>query len=176
MHCHLLLSKQNIGIEHMNSIFSLSVRYGEKKKNLLVFKKLPTLKFIFFYLEECQKIIEKGKGQSVFSLLDFLSNKILMFSKQEKYDRSSKLFLYLHQKIFQYLWTWAKKTHPKKSKNWIRQKYFYNLKKPKGPTWVFGQKVGTNFFYLPFFSEIKHQDLFCIDFFYFPWIFQKNIF
>ena len=37
---------------------------------------------------------------------------------------SKKIFSYIHNRMWQYLWRWAKRRHPNKGKIWIKNRYF----------------------------------------------------
>ncbi|MEG4076198.1 group II intron reverse transcriptase/maturase [Microcoleus sp. Pol14C2] len=47
---------------------------------------------------------------------------------------SKETFGYISHRIWQYLWRWAKRRHPNKSKRWVRKRYFQTT---KGNQWVF---------------------------------------
>nr|WP_261225677.1 HNH endonuclease [Ancylothrix sp. D3o] len=42
--------------------------------------------------------------------------------------------LYISHRVWLYLWRWAKRRHPNKSKRWVKQRYFKTI---KGADWVF---------------------------------------
>lgn len=41
---------------------------------------------------------------------------------------SKETFGYIHHRIWQYLWRWAKRRHPNKNSKWIRKRYFKTIK------------------------------------------------
>jgi RNA-directed DNA polymerase len=47
---------------------------------------------------------------------------------------SKETFGYIHHRIWQYLWRWAKRRHPNKNSKWIRKRYFKTI---KGNRWTF---------------------------------------
>lgn len=65
---------------------------------------------------------------------------------------TKKTFHYCDSMFLKYLWSWARKTHPNKSKNWIQKKYFHFLHSKK---WFFGKRVGKSFICLPLHSQTK---------------------
>ena len=48
---------------------------------------------------------------------------------------SKETFLYIRFRVWNYLWKWCKRRHPKKPKNWISDKYFRTI---NGVSWIFG--------------------------------------
>ena len=47
---------------------------------------------------------------------------------------SKETFSYISHRVWQYLWRWAKRRHPNKSKEWVRKRYFKTI---KGNRWTF---------------------------------------
>jgi RNA-directed DNA polymerase len=47
---------------------------------------------------------------------------------------SKETFSYISNRIWQYLWRWAKRRHPNKNSKWVRQRYFKTI---KGVRWTF---------------------------------------
>jgi hypothetical protein len=165
-------SEKNIGISIWQKYFFLSFSKKRHLHQLFSFQKLQTRQNIFLYLKNCKKIIEKSKGHSVFFLLQNLSKEFFNF---EKKFFSVKTLFYLDRKVFQFLWKWAKQSHPKKSKKWIRKKYFFFIQRKRTQSWVFGQKIGKMFFYLPHHYELAPKKLpFSKKKTLFPWIFKKK--
>ena len=65
---------------------------------------------------------------------------------------AKKTFCYCDSMLLRYLWDWAQKTHPNKSKIWIKKKYFHFIHSKK---WFFGKKVGKMLICLPLHSQTK---------------------
>ena len=47
---------------------------------------------------------------------------------------SKETFSYIHYRVFKYLWRWAVRRHPNKSKNWVKNRYFQRY---NGNNWTF---------------------------------------
>ncbi|MET7458673.1 group II intron maturase-specific domain-containing protein [Streptomyces sp. NPDC005574] len=54
---------------------------------------------------------------------------------------SSKTFSALDSYVWTLTYKWAKRTHPKKSKHWIVNKYFDRLNRSKNNNWVFDDRT-----------------------------------
>ncbi|WP_311736905.1 group II intron maturase-specific domain-containing protein [Streptomyces sp. Ag109_G2-6] len=54
---------------------------------------------------------------------------------------SSRTFSALDSYVWMLTYKWAERTHPKKSKHWIVNKYFGRLNRSKANNWVFGDRA-----------------------------------
>ncbi len=85
----------------------------------------------------CKRIGEEIKNLSSVKQEVVISklNPILRgFANYYKGVVSKETFSYISSRIWRYLWRWAKRRHPNKSKRWVRKRYF---KTTKGNQWVF---------------------------------------
>ena len=62
------------------------------------------------------------------TLIRLLNPKIIGWANYYRCGASSKTFQKVDNQIFQKLWQWAKRRHPKKGKRWIANKYFHFYK------------------------------------------------
>ncbi|MGX5397541.1 group II intron reverse transcriptase/maturase, partial [Streptomyces anulatus] len=77
-------------------------------------------------------------GQSITVVLRRLSPIVRGWSAYYRTVVSSKTFSALDSYVWTLTYKWAKRTHPKKSKHWIVNKYFGRLNRSKNNNWVFG--------------------------------------
>jgi len=117
---------------------------------ILFFQKKPTRKAISMHMNECQKILQHSIGQTQLTFMKKLQRKIFVWCIYHKSSSTKKIFQLCDAIFMKYLWNWAKKTHPNKSKSWIRQKYFHLTSQKK---WFFGKKIGNRFICLQFHSK-----------------------
>ena len=85
----------------------------------------------------CEKIrlkIKSNKTAKASSIVRMLNPMITGWGNYYRYGVSSKSFSRIDFEIFKSLWRWAKRRHSKKSKHWIKDKYFLQL---KGRKWCF---------------------------------------
>lgn len=80
-------------------------------------------------------------GQSITVVLRRLSPIIRGWSAYYRTVVSSKTFSALDSYVWTLTYKWAKRTHPKKSKHWIVNKYFGRLNRSKNNNWVFGDRT-----------------------------------
>lgn len=131
---------------------SLILNYEKQLKNFYIFEKNPTREQINTHLSECKQILKKSIGHTQISFMKKLHKKIQIWCK--KYNDLSKreIFDYCDSTLLKFLWNWARKTHPNKSKLWIRKKYFHLIHSNQ---WFFGKKTGNIFLCLPLHSQTK---------------------
>ena len=146
---------QNSSFQKLNfDCFSVSLRLNHKKqlKYFYNFEKKPTYENIQNHLNECKQILKKSIGQKQLNFMKKLHKKIQNWSKKHNTSSSQKIFEYCDSTLLKFLWNWARKTHPNKSKGWIRKKYFHLIYSHK---WFFGKKIGKIFICLPLHSQTK---------------------
>ena len=137
-----------------------AVELNNKSKILLSpIEKLEQLKDLKRSFENLKKLIKNSGSQTQLDLIRKITPEIYALSYFYLISFSSKTKDLLDPPIFQYLWQWACRRHPNKSKTWIQRKYFSKLKYKK---WVFGLYAPNSntllqtvrFFYLPSISQI----------------------
>lgn len=132
-------------------VFSKYLLIFQKKiKKYCIIEHYPTLKNIKNHLKKCQKTIIFSQGKSQIFLMKKLEKLLFSWSKIYSKITSKKILIYCDFVLFQYLWKWAKKTHPNKNKTWIRKKYFFFL---NSKFWFFGFKKGKKRIGLPLHSQ-----------------------
>lgn len=131
---------------------SSSVSCEKNLKNIFFLKKKPTREAIFDHLFNCKQCIKKAIGQKQFYFMKKLQKIIQSWYMEYKGLGMKEIFSYCDSMLLKFLWNWAKKTHPNKSKYWIRKKYFHPISSNK---WCFGKKFGKKFLFLRFHSFIK---------------------
>lgn len=80
-------------------------------------------------------------GQNITVVLRRLSPIVRGWSAYYRTVVSSKTFSALDSYVWTLTYKWAKRTHPKKSKHWIVNKYFGRLNRSKNNNWVFGDRT-----------------------------------
>lgn len=76
-------------------------------------------------------IIERNKSAKQESLIRLLNPVITGWGNYYRYGASSKAFQRIDHMVFEKLWQWAKRRHPKKGRRWIANKYFHTIKDRK---------------------------------------------
>lgn len=113
---------------------------------------LPSRWSLSSHLKELKKIQQDYASQSQEKFIFALTTKIRSWCNYYRMNSNKKLFVYLDYLLFKMLWRWSCRRHSKKSRAWIKTKYFHSL---NGKNWIFAlykpeKKV---FITIPFHSE-----------------------
>jgi RNA-directed DNA polymerase len=128
----LTLSEEKTKITHIDKGFDF-LGYNIRKYNgkLLIKPAKDSLKRIMTKIRET---VEAHKGVKQESLIRLLNPVITGWANYYRYSVSSKTFGSADKLIFEKLWQWALRRHPKKGKYWVANKYFHKI---KNRNWTF---------------------------------------
>lgn len=119
----LELSPAKTVITHVEQGFDfLGQNVRKYPKGKLLIK--PSKKNIKIFLEGIRKTIKAALGMSAAELIDWLNPKIRGWANYHRHVVSKRVFQRVDHAIFNCLWQWARRRHPKKSPGWLKQKYF----------------------------------------------------
>jgi RNA-directed DNA polymerase len=118
----LELSDDKTVITNINEGFDF-VGWNFRKYNGKLLPK-PSKKSIKSFLESIRKTISEGTAWTQEALISKLNPRIRGWANYHNSVVSSYIFRTLDHKIWELLWKWAKRRHPKKPKNWIINKYW----------------------------------------------------
>ena len=118
----LELSNEKTVITHINKGFDFLGWNFRKYKNKLIIK--PSKKSFKNITKKIRDVIKKNLMQKQDILIIQLNQIIRGWSNYHRHICAKKSFQTLDSKIFRYLWTWAKRRHPMKSKTWRKNRYF----------------------------------------------------
>ena len=129
----LELSAEKTKIVSMKEGFdflSFNLRHYEDGK--LIIK--PQKKKVLAFCKEIGEIIKKMKGAKQEEVIKVLNSKLRGFAEYYRGVVSKETFSYIDHRVWEYLLQWALRRHPKKSKNWVKRKYFRTY---RGVDWTF---------------------------------------
>lgn len=96
-----------------------------KYKDKLLIK--PSRKNIKAFLNKVRKVIQTSGAMSAGQLIVRLNPLIRGWTNYHRHIVSKQAFSKVDHTIFKALWRWAKRRHPHKSSQWIKEKYFRSL-------------------------------------------------
>lgn len=85
----------------------------------------PSKAKVLAFCQEIGRIIKSLNGASQEAVINKLNPILRGFSNYYKGAVSNQTFCYIHNRVWQYLWRWGKRRHPKKSKQWVKNRYFH---------------------------------------------------
>ena len=106
----------------------------------------PSSRNVKTFLAKIQETIDRSGSQTAGELIRRLNQQIKGWTMYHRYASSKRTFSSVDHRIFQKVWRWCRRRHPKKSKKWIKEKYFLRdghrhwvftgtLRDPKGQGW-----------------------------------------
>lgn len=118
----LEFSPEKTSITHINEGFDfLGVSIRKYDGKLLI---KPSKKNVKAFLDKVRNIIKENRGAKQINLITRLNPIIRGWANYHRSVVASKTFNRVDKEIWQSLWQWAKRRHPKKSSQWIKDKYF----------------------------------------------------
>ena len=119
----LELSPKKTVITHVEQGFDFLGQNVRKYPNGKLLIK-PSKKNVKTFLDGIRKIIKAGRGMSAAELIDWLNPKIRGWANYHRHVVSKRVFQRVDSAIFTSLSQWARRRHPKKSRDWLKPKYF----------------------------------------------------
>ena len=122
----LELSQEKTRVTHIEEGFDFlgqNVRkYPSQGKFKLLIK--PSQKNIHSFLESIRKVIRKARSITQAGLIKELNPKISGWANFHRSVVSKEIFSKMDKEIWQLLFRWARRRHPKKNTAWILHKYY----------------------------------------------------
>lgn len=130
---NLELSSEKTSITRIDEGFDfLGFNIRQHKGKTLI---KPSRDSILSLCKEIAKTITSLNGATQEALISKLNPILRGFANYYRNGVSKEAFRYIHHRVWQYLWRWAKRRHPKKSAAWVKKAYFHNRGERN---WVFG--------------------------------------
>src|SRR5262249_604540 len=76
------------------------------------------------FLSKIQETIDSSGSLTAGELIQRLNQQIKGWTMYHRYASSKRTFAYVDHRIFQMVWRWCRRRHPKKGRRWIRTPYF----------------------------------------------------
>ena len=139
----LELSPEKTSITHIEDGFDFLGQNVRKYNGKILIK--PSKKNVHAFLDKVRKIIKANKQLPAGNLVLRLNPVIRGWANYHQHVVSRKTFHSVDHAIFQALWRWAKRRHGRKSRSWVKEKYFTTH---SGRDWVFHGEVSGRVHYL----------------------------
>jgi RNA-directed DNA polymerase len=94
----------------------------------------PAKKNVRSFLDTIRGIVKRHKQALTGNLIMQLNPVIRGWAQYHQHGASKRTFAKVDHQVFTLLWQWARRRHPRKSRHWIRDKYF---RTEDGNNWVF---------------------------------------
>jgi RNA-directed DNA polymerase len=134
----LELSQEKTKITHIADGFDFLGQHVRDYNGKILVK--PSRKNVQALLRKVRGIIKGNAQATTGNLIGLLNPGIRGWANFHRYVASKQPFTKVDSAIFQALWRWAKRRHPKKPLRWIKDTYFHHV---GGRNWVFrGKRLG----------------------------------
>jgi len=119
----LELSPKKTVITHVEQGFDFLGQNVRKYPNGKLLIK-PSKKNVKVFLDGIRKTVKASLGLSAAELIDRLNPKVRGWANYHRHVVSKRVFQRVDTTIFNSLWRWARRRHPRKSGSWLKEKYF----------------------------------------------------
>jgi RNA-directed DNA polymerase len=133
----LTLSADKTRITHINEGFDFLGQNLRKYDGKPLAK--PSKKNTHAFLEKVRGIIDANQSVSQTLLIGLLNPVIRGWANYHQHGAAKETFNRADHEIWRALWQWARRQHPKKSRDWVKRHYFPAL---RNRTWMFAAKTG----------------------------------
>ncbi|MTF40766.1 group II intron reverse transcriptase/maturase [Cyanobacterium aponinum] len=128
----LEISAEKTRIVHIDDGFDfLGFNFRQYKGKLLI---KPQKEKVLAFCKKIGKTLSEMKARTQEDVITKLNPLLRGFANYYRRVISKETFSYINSRVWCYLWNWAKRRHPNKSKTWVKNKYF---KTYKGNQWTF---------------------------------------
>lgn len=128
----LILNEQKtriISIQQGFDFLSFNIRHYRGKCLIK-----PQRSKVLSFLADIRKWLKKSRACTAEDVIRYLNPILNGWAQYYRCVVSSKTFGYVQHQIWDYLWKWCKRRHPKKNMGWIKAKYFRTI---DGKEWTF---------------------------------------
>jgi RNA-directed DNA polymerase len=132
----LQLSQEKTKITHISEGFDFLGQNVRKYGGKLLIK--PSDKNVKAFLDKVRETIRVNRSSKQETLIDLLNPIIRGWANYHRHVVAKKTYEVVDHHIWQALWRWARRRHPKKSYDWVRRKYFRSSNHRR---WVFATET-----------------------------------
>ena len=116
------LSEEQTKITHIEDGCDFLGQHGRKYTGKLLTR--PSKKNVKAFLPDIRKVIKDNKQATAYRLIATRSPNIRGWAHLHRHAAAKKPFVPVDTAIFTALWRWARRSHPKQGKQWVKDRYF----------------------------------------------------
>lgn len=132
----LLLSPEKTKISHITEGYDfLGQNIRRYKSKLLI---TPSRKNVKAFLQKVRGLVKELGAAPQSKVIEVLNPVIDGWARYHRHVVSKHAFSYVDHQIWYCLWKWAKRRHPKKINNWIKERYFHRIGER---SWMFAVRI-----------------------------------
>ena len=134
----LTLSKEKTKVTHIEDGFDFLGQNVRKYNGKLLIK--PSEKNVKTFLEKVKKVLKANRTAKQETVIKILNPMIRGWANYHRHIVAKETFNWIDHQIWQKLWQWCKRRHPKKGRRWIKARYFHRF---GSRDWIFAVKIET---------------------------------
>ena len=119
----LELSHEKTQITHVEEGFDFLGQNVRRHRCGKVLTK-PSSQNVKTFLSKIRETIDNSGSLTAGAMIQRLNQQIKGWTMYHRYAASKRTFTYVDHRIFQMVWRWCRRRHRKKSRKWIKEKYF----------------------------------------------------
>ena len=131
----LALSPEKTRLTHINEGFDFLGQNVRKYNGKFIVK--PSKKSVTAFVAKVRAVVKANKQTKAGELITYLNPMLKGWANYHRHASSSRTFSKVGAAVFGMLWRWALRRHRRRSKRWIKAKYFGQL---GNRNWVFQGK------------------------------------
>jgi RNA-directed DNA polymerase len=121
----LYLSEEKTAITHIEEGFDFLGMTIRKLGGKVLTK--PSKKSVERILEKVREMIRRNKAASAYRLIRMLNPVLRGWANHFRHVCSKQIFVDIDNALWEAIWRWAKRRHPKKTRKWVAKKYFRSV-------------------------------------------------
>jgi len=146
----LALSKEKTKITHINDGFDFLGQNIRKYKGKLLIR--PSRKSVLNFQREVKARVEELATATQINVIREVNPIIIGWANYHRHACSGKTFKNIQHWLWQTMWHWAKRRHPLKTAQWVKDKYFHHDGRRD---WNFGVWEHGKYFYMMNLTDVK---------------------
>jgi len=103
-------------------------------RNHHIFLTVPSKQAVKRHLKHIKEVLSSNKQAKVLDIVETLNPIIRGWANYFRHCHAKKTFNYIDHRIWQMLWQWCVRRHPRKTKGWVKRRYFRKVGKRD---WIF---------------------------------------
>ena len=133
----LLLSPEKTRITHITQGFDFLGQHLRSFGGKLVVQ--PSKKNTQRFLEKVRALIKSNSTANQAALIELLNPVIRGWANYHRHVSARATFERVDHEVWKTLWQWARRRHPKKAVQWVKERYFHSI---GSASWVFAVDTG----------------------------------
>lgn len=133
----LLLSPEKTKINHITEGYDFLGQNIRRYNSKLLIK--PSRKNVKAFLQKVRSLVRELGAAPQLKVIEVLNPVIDGWARYHRHVVSKQTFSNVDNQIWYCLWQWAKRRHPNKINNWIKERYFHRIGER---SWMFAVRVG----------------------------------